>query len=143
MNSIKGTIDAILDQQEIMRIPEKYKYIHSAYTTLNENQEALKRAIFIQWYAASEPAFLTGIISLGKENEISNILKLNDYISNNKIDKEFQAMICYYYSISDWYFNSFSNISSLLDFLNTCIINKRHIQTEDRGVMGNYWEGIK
>ena len=56
----------------------EYKKIHQAYAELsNSDLEALKRGLFIQWYALTEPGYLTGIGDLDEnaENQIIQALK--------------------------------------------------------------------
>ena len=53
--------------QEIFR---EYKKIHQAYAELsNHDLEAFKRGLFIQWYALTEPNYVTGISDLDENTE--------------------------------------------------------------------------
>ena len=108
--------------------------------------EALKRAIFIQWYAASEPRCFTAIGDLEKKTEQDNISLMNDHALNNKLDDEFTLMAIYYNNVTDWYFKSFTNNDFLLGMLqahqNLKLYNLKLLDMENRGCMGKYWNSI-
>src|SRR5690349_21682790 len=86
--------------KKLQEIFLEYKKIHQAYASLSlRNIEALKRALFIQWYAIAEPSFLTGIADLDENAQTQILQKLNELIKANEIDDELIWMLNYY---SNW-----------------------------------------
>ncbi len=135
-------LDYSEEKIEKSEVYTKYKIIHDSYTVI-EDIEALKRAIFIQWYAIAEPRNYTGIGLLSSENEKINISKLNTIIEAGNIDPEFEAMLFHYYIIADWYFDNFEHIKSLKKQLEKP--NKGGIKRPlmiNRGQMGIYWNSF-
>jgi hypothetical protein len=147
LKKLKGSIEKIELEIDELSISEKYNEIHNEYTKLNKvNLEALKRAIFIQWYAAVEPKCYTGIGDLNSENIINNISQLKDLISKNEIDTEFKNMIFHYYKIANWYFDAFINIIELKILINSfeykSDTNNLDSKMINRGQMGEYWKSL-
>ena len=128
-----------------LKIPESYIEIHKKYS--NSDYEGLKRAIFLQWYAVIELMCNTGIGTIDSEEEKRNMLKLNNLVLEGKLDKEFQTMISYYYSIANWYFESFNGIDILLNYLKSNNESEQQFRNlnimTNRGQMGEYWNSIK
>jgi hypothetical protein len=108
IKSLTGSIEVKEHKARQLGIFDQYSNIHDRYTNMN-CIESLKRAVFIQWYGSFEPLIYTGIDVLSKENEIKNIDRLIELIRGKNLDEEFTAMISYYYSLSDWYFNSYED----------------------------------
>src|SRR5688572_12185092 len=78
----------------------EYKKIHQAYAELSlTDDEALKRGLFIQWYALAEPNYLTGIADLDENAENKIVQALNQRIDAGKADNEVTWMFNYY---SNW-----------------------------------------
>ena len=126
-------------------IHNKYKEIYLQYSEFynkTQNLEALKRIIFIQWYAVVEPVTLTGIGELDQEVERENLRNLYHLILHNKVDKEFLTMILHYYYIGDWYFNSFYDFSEPLSAIKQEFAYYLMGQLKDRGQMGYYWNSL-
>src|SRR6478736_852805 len=66
-----------------------YKRIHSEYADLSQNDiEALKRGLFIQWYVMAEPSYLTGISNIEASSAIKILLELDKLIQKNTIETE-------------------------------------------------------
>ena len=119
-------------------IPLMYSKLFEEYSNNNDDLESLKRAIFIQWYAISEPIQSTGIGELNLELQKKNLSKVVELISTKIIDIEFLAMLNHYNNITDWYFDSNlnfedSNLSTIKSSINLSNV---------RGIMGRYWESI-
>ena len=130
------------DKIEELGVYNKYKLIHDSYTVV-QDIEALKRAVFIQWYAVIEPGNYTGIGLLNTENEKKNILRLNNAIELGNMDTEFKLMLCHYYTIADWYFDSFKEINSLKKYLEKPDTGSvRRSLMINRGQMGVYWNSL-
>jgi hypothetical protein len=81
---------------------------------------------------------------LDQIEEKNNLLALNKLVLENKLDKEFKIMLSFYYSIANWYFESFKNIEQLLDFKKKeKAVDIREISfTSNRGQMGAYWNSL-
>jgi len=119
--------------------PDFYNELFCDYSS-NEDIESLKRAIFIQWYAVSEPFFNTGILELDQSYQVANLFKVKNLLESNDIDLEFVAMLTHYYAISDFHLDMVFDMQELLVQFNS---NKKLINgTRERGIMGDYWEKV-
>ena len=146
VSTLNGTIEEKLEQIIELGISKEYKIIHQKYAELSsENLEALKRGLFINWFAVVEPTFLTGINELD-ENAKENIIKeTNERIKNDNLDSELNWMLNYYKSW-DFVFTKFVKY----DFFNSRIISKDETELpkiekqemESRGQMGIYWSSL-
>ncbi|WP_431293965.1 hypothetical protein [Pedobacter sp. P26] len=153
--SLKGTIDQMEEQLQERGIYDKYKNIHKIYLDLffnTENEETkleiLKRLIFLNWYAQVEPGCYKGIQDLDHTVVFESYSILNEYLIDNKIDKEFTWMLSYY---SSWNFAilpfSENNLNALTRFVkevHTAVLScpKKQLpkgSMDNRGQMGIYW----
>lgn len=137
------------ESEEITRaywkVFEIYSGIHEAYAVAAcNNSEALKRGLFIQWFALSEPNYLTGIsVALNNENKL--IECLYSAIDSGLADYELCWMLNYYF-IWDWIFerlDSFKGFDSRI--INDSYKLPSHIDREEmakRGLMGKYWNSL-
>ena len=83
----------------LQKIFIEYQKVHQVYANLSvSNIEALKRGLFIQWYAWSEPNYLTGIADLDENAENKIIEGVNELIDAGNADDEFIWMLNYYYN---------------------------------------------
>jgi len=141
----------------------QYYQIHQNYALLAQegNNEALKRAVFIQWYGVSEPGCYSGIPGTnswggGKGlNTVTerNILKLAErLILSDNTDAEFQWMMAWYYLISDFYFEHFLGDLSPLVIKLRLLNQTRKLWSDGvpseavltgRGQMSDYWLSIR
>ncbi len=145
VKNLKGSMKSREDYLANSGIIQEYRTIYITYNDVfkrTKNLEVLKRIIFFQWYAVSEPLALTGIGELDATLIRNNFAVLSDFIIRQMPDNEFDGMILHYYSISDWYFNSFFDFGTLIN-----IVLKRHNITklrpfENRGLMGEYWNSL-
>ena len=95
--SLNGTIEDKNKQVKNLGISNEYKIIHQKYAELSgENIEALKRGLFISWFAVSEPTFLTGIDELDENAQDKIVKEINERIKNETVDFELNWMINYY-----------------------------------------------
>ena len=78
------------NETELRKVYSQYRAIHKKYAELAavDNLEALKRGIFLQWYAMSEPNWLTGVSNLDPQIEINIIQTLNDKILSSSLDEK-------------------------------------------------------
>jgi hypothetical protein len=154
-----GSMDEKTQQLIESGIFNSYRELHDDYASLAKmgNVEALKRAFFIQWYAVSEPACLTGIPSespwsdgkgLHKDTEKAVFSLVSQFINS---DTELKWMVAWYYQISDYYFESFEAKSALIENLQSYVQNVASLVNnpklndeplEKRGQMGEYFLSI-
>lgn len=148
INNIVGSTEEKVRQLEVKGIFDAYKQVHSYYADLaQEDYEALKRGLFLQWYALVEPSFLSGINDIDSQAEKRIIDTLNDQIGQNKVDSELYSMVSYY---ADWEFafDRFGDCTNLnrllqnkLDY-NTIIQQLGQSNLTCRGQMGIYWQSV-
>ena len=126
-----------------------YKDIHKEYADLaDKNDEALKRGLFIQWYAWTEPSWLTGIGLLDNLAMIKIITIINDKIISNTIDAELKWMLNYYLNPA-WVFafdkfKGYQGIASAIKNWTEDRLPKNidKIAMQKRGQMGIYWNSL-
>lgn len=118
----------------------EYKCIHEQYAKKSdEDIEALKRGLFIQWYALTEPNYLTGIAELNEKAELKIIEELKKRIDQKETDTELMSMLNYYQNWG-WVFDRFKHILGDHKTNNNSDIIKMEFQ--ERGQMGIYWKSI-
>lgn len=131
----------------LKRIFAEYKEVHQAYSNrANVDIEALKRGLFIQWYAMTEPSYLTGIDDIDKQAGETIIQVLNDVIDAGHADDELVWMLNYYLN---WAF-AFEIYNNFKAFDQSLInVEKNSLpETIDReamkrrGQMGIYWNSL-
>ena len=133
--------------EELKTIFASYKQVHKNYADLSNNDyEALKRGLFIQWYACIEPSYFTGIAEIDQEAEKNIIDNIEKHIQNKTLDVELKWMLNYFASW-DFVFARFSTRKGLVElianrteeFFPTKIDNEA---MSTRGQMGKYWNSI-
>jgi hypothetical protein len=132
--------------QHYDRIYDEYEKIHRKYVDFaihNSDIEALKRAIFIQWYLVAEPDYLSGIQHLDESAELLALDELQRLASINKLDKEFIWMLRCYYEITMFFIPPESCYANLANYLENLPpwdpdYGKKY-DFNNRGLMGNYW----
>lgn len=133
------------DANKLEAIYNSYKDLHGRYSELAENNdEALKRGLFIQWYAYTEPGYLTGIGLVDDIAEEKIIDLIERKIQKNDIDLELNWMLNYYANW-DFVFEKFKNYPALIEF----ILNRKDtelvfdkVDMSKRGQMGEYWNSL-
>ena len=133
--------------ETLQEIFHEYRKVHREYAELSlTDNEALKRGLFIQWYALSEPSYLTGIVDLDEKAENKIIQSLNDRIGAGDADNELIWMLNYYANWA-WIFERLTSF----ECFNSNIVNEQNnhlpdkIDREDmaqRGQMGKYWNSL-
>ncbi|AMM51529.1 hypothetical protein TH61_10585 [Rufibacter sp. DG15C] len=135
------------DEVTLQEIFVAYKEVHSQYAVLAELEpEALKRALFLQWYAQVEPSDLSGICELDEDSELKVIQVLDNRIRAGTLDKELAWMLSYYIDW-DFVFNRFSSFKSLQEFMlegKQISFPERidRVAMRRRGQMGIYWNSL-
>jgi hypothetical protein len=145
-----GTIEEKAAQLRSGDIGHRYAEIFLAYVSLatppSSAVEALKRAMFLAWYAFSEPPVFTGLGEL-PEGASQRVLALIEPLVPG-LDSEFRWMLAWYYMIADFAFPT----------LNSCPMLDALLRSEDpsswrshrsasdrmrgRGAMGKYWISV-
>ena len=95
------------------RTTQEYLSIWQSYSQLalaDSDAEALKRAIFIQWYGQAEPPILTGINSLPQPEQETNCELVARMLNLQTKDEEFHVMLSWYAYIADWCFSTPANL---------------------------------
>ncbi|MGQ7852787.1 hypothetical protein ACUN24_00910 [Pedobacter sp. WC2501] len=152
---LDGDMDSKGKQLQEEGIFDQYKNLHQSYLDLfldakdeETKLEILKRLIFLNWYAQVEPSCYTGIHDLDHAVVLESYSILNEYLIDNKIDKEFTWMLSYY---SSWDFAilpfSQNNLNTLRRFVkevDTAVLScpKKQLPKgtmDNRGQMGIYW----
>ena len=133
---------------------DSYKSLHQQYLILFDQAtdpsikvEALKRLIFLNWYALLEPSFLTGIGELDEETIYASFKRLNSYLLHDKLDHEFRWMLSYY-SCWDWILLEYAEpqLAALTAFVKSVDTSISHFkqnrreEMNNRGQMGIYWQ---
>lgn len=134
--------------ERIKAVFASYKQVHKHYSDIaKKDDEALKRGLFIQWYACTEPNYLTGIEELDEEAEKNIIDLIEMKIQNNSLDTEIKWMLNYY-ATWDFVFDRFKNRKGLAELIANktdglpfgLVIDK--IAMNKRGQMGTYWNSL-
>jgi hypothetical protein len=144
VNGEKDTREDCLE--EIFR---EYKDIHFEYVELAiryTSIEALKRAIFIQWYSMSEPEYLSGINQLDEQATYQSLDMLLRLIILEQVDEEFRWMLKLYFDITNDFIPPNSPYQTLWNFIHDLpawgpdkLIMRKF---QNRGQMGNYWKSV-
>ncbi len=134
-----------------------YREIYEQYAQLSiqqNNLEALKRALFLQWYAVSEPNCFTGLSDFSKNTQLQVLAIVDLFLAKQINDPELTRMIEWYYQISDYYFDYFFKHATNLSHLQTRLQYAKPQQNiaergkafsetiSGRGQMSKYWKSI-
>jgi len=106
VRSLEGTVEAKGAGLGALGVFAAYAEVHRRYTALAEagSTEALKRALFLQWFAAAEPPFLTGISELDREAERRTAMLTERLCATGTMDEELGWMLPHYFLIASWAF---------------------------------------
>ncbi|WP_225000218.1 hypothetical protein [Cesiribacter sp. SM1] len=103
-----GSIEQLNRYLQQQGIFDQYRQIHAEYVALccfkterYVRNEALKRAIFLSWYAEVEPASFTGLADLWEDKITEAYFALNRIIEKGWMNEELAWMLTYY-SSWDW-----------------------------------------
>ena len=128
----------------------EYASIHREYVelALAGNVEALKRALFLQWYEVSEPSCFTGISDLDTQARLDVFAHLERECVAKSLDPELEWMLPFYYSIAEYYMPLDGSFPTLTAFCEEHFpYGELQLPTgnvfQGRGQMGHYWESIR
>lgn len=103
-----GTAAAINSSLQQQGVFAAYRQIHKAYVQLasfkqerHTRNEALKRAIFLNWYSQLEPAAFTGLADLDEQQITEAYFVLNKIIEKGWLTDE-QRWMLQHYASWDW-----------------------------------------
>jgi len=152
VRQVHGSMEEKTEQLQHLGVFEQYRAIHDAYAALISNPsdeaEAKKRALFIQWYAVSEPMCFTGISELNGDTQRFVLEQIQKDVDFNRLDHELTWMTPWYYAISNWYFDDLFYLPTLQQYLRQGqgrVHLPRAIAIEsfdNRGQMGRYWLSV-
>ena len=128
-----------------------YSRVHGAYVQLAEESrslEALKRAVFLQWYSLSEPSCFTGLFEIDDAAERRALALVNRLVEKGELDDEFRWMLPYHFQMTDYYLTAHEGLEALKEFSRR---NQGELWSQGapsraslsgRGQMSTYWLSI-
>jgi len=150
VRALDGTIEEKTQQLTDLGVFGAYADIHRNYVRLAKegDQEALKRALFLQWFEVAEPAFLTGLSDLDADEKSVALALAEKECSSQNLDDEFRWMVPYYYLIAEWFVQESGQVPNLIEFCRSHvptgrIVPQAAVAFDGRGQMGDYWESLR
>jgi hypothetical protein len=113
--------------------------------------EALKRAVFIAWYAFTEPSIQSGIAELPESSVREVMAALDSAISAGRTDDELQRMLVWYYDHFGYVFEHFGPVRALEPFIADLTVADVRTRAAasvprtppaGRGQLGVYWASV-
>lgn len=146
LGSVSGLMGEKTAQLKANGVFDGFAQIYREYAA-SDDPEALKRAIFFFWFQYSEPSCFSGLEDLPKETSDLVFQKLERLAAEENIDSELRWMLPYYYSITDWLFDTVYKSSETLKRILTHDGDRwyENVKREDfvnRGRMGQYWRSV-
>ncbi len=129
--------------------------IHRSYSTLAlgdspESLEALKRALFLQWFECTEPGYMTGIVDLDADAALAIVGRVEKAFVEQSPDFELGQMVGYYLAVSDRCLDRYplgpakglglATASPPIGFLTS---DSQRTTYPARGLMGNYFLSLR
>lgn len=156
LNDLADREDSLLSQlpthavgTELGQVERTYRAIHTRYVSLavSGSLEALKRALFLQWFSCCEPPWLTGLGKLDPKGARQLMLWLDALSVLEQRDSELASMLAYYQSVAAYCFESYPTDNLIAWFespsgrtdlpTSVCLLSK-----SSRGQMGVYWASV-
>jgi len=149
VRQMHGLIEEKVVQLREGHVFDEYQQIHREYAALisedADGLEALKRALFIQWFAIVEPPFCTGICDVDAQACCRVFQELERRASEDILDGELHWMTSWYYQTADFYFRESSQLCiNRLANLAAPLAEARRASPNmlQRGQMGIYWSAL-
>lgn len=154
VEAASGTFEERVPFLERHGVFDAYAIVYRRYVelALEGDIEALKRALFLQWYVVAEPYELTGLSDADEATMVSVLRAVNRRVVSGDLDAELRWMLPWYFMIADWYLRIDS--TDVLEELGPFIALSRS-QSSDigamaldaaaflgRGTMGYYWASV-
>ena len=132
-------------------VHRRYSKIVDAYleSASSGDLEAVNRVIFLWWYSAIEPGYLTGVAEFStRQNDEATSLLRHAVVSG--LDAEFQYMLAWYYAVTDWFFEQkVPDLNQTLSQLSTAtrsrngVVDLRKVDTDrSRGQLTYYFRSM-
>jgi hypothetical protein len=148
-----GWADERLARARELGLGARWQAILDGYVALLEDPaagaEALKRAIFLLWYAWAEPGFLTGMIADLDPEVIHRVLdRLDAMVRTEAVDDELRRMLAWYGQVEALPFEQHPEHAQTLGFLRLVMQEARHLPERSAadwaraGSMGRYWASV-
>lgn len=149
VSRVQGLIDEKIEKIQAWGIFAAYSDVHACYAqlALRGDGEALKRALFLQWYACAEPPFLSGLGEMDEVAERAVFQRLDELAARDELDDELRWMLPWYALIAEYYFEERAPMA-LARWLATrgdahdVDLAAKGASLVDRGQMGKYWRSI-
>jgi len=147
--SIPGGREIVERKSGELGIYTEYSEIHQEYARLAQvgESEALKRALFLQWFEYAEPRFLTGIYQLDEKARDDVFQIIEQKCKSADLDTEMKWMIPYYYHIGPYFDEKKYPKLTLFSKANPpskeTPAPPKDAHLSNRGLMGRYWQSIK
>lgn len=148
VGSVEGTME--VKTAALAGVSQAYATVHRNYVELAENGdlEALKRAVFLQWFAVVEPPFLTGLSDLDQGSVARAMAVVDRLCAAGALDDELAWMLPYYYLIAEWAFPPGEECPHFAAYCKTnepkgLVQPPASTQLAGRGQMGDYWQSVQ
>jgi hypothetical protein len=151
VQTVSGTIEQKAQQLRAAGVFQDYAAVHKGYAELAErtgNLEALKRALFLQWYTVSEPPCFTGLSDMDPQAEAIIFRLLEQMLTVGRLDNELAWMLPYYGGVTGWYFEAHAG-PRLQEYLRSAgrpgwqETLKDRKALSNRGQMSYYWLSLE
>jgi hypothetical protein len=110
--------------------------------------EALKRAVFLAWYAFKEPSIESGISEL-PESSVRDVMQaLDAALASGRADEEFRRMLARYHAEFGYAFEHFGPVRALESFIEGVPPDAMRTTVspggrfDRRGQLGIYWKNV-
>jgi hypothetical protein len=135
-------------------VPHRWIAVHRDYAALFSEKdarslEALKRAVFLQWFRCAEPVFLTGMWAEWDPEAVHlTWAELEAQLQAEPPDRELRAMVAYYYNVCAWPFEQPPAPPRLAPLVEAVAREGRADVTwtaeqfAHRGQLGSYWRAV-
>lgn len=152
VSRVTGSMEERASKLRRAGVSAAYAEVHSAYVLLAEKEgavEALKRAVFLQWYLISEPGCFTALLEMDAAAERRALDLLDGLVARGEFDEEFQWMAAYYFRVTDFYLPGHEGLEALKEFSrrNQGELWSRgapsRASLSGRGQMSAYWLSIR
>ena len=148
----KGSMEEKEAELAAAGVYTRYAEIHDEYVKLladgQNAPEALKRAVFLVWYEAVEPACFSGLRDLPEHLIEATLEHLEAIASGGRLDEEFKAMLGWYNEVADialgrgGYWPSIDQVLASTDSESWRTAVAASPAHELRGQLGAYWASI-
>lgn len=151
VRSVSGLMEEKDKQLEDDGIYTEYAKVFALYVELlqseSDGDEALRRAVFLMWYAQAEPSCFTGLSNLPEESTRALYETLESKAAEDDIDVELLRMVAFYDEIAEWVFAEEKGLPTFRRMMERTANDSwmSELDPKDfahRGQMGEYWSSI-